>query len=250
MDSSIEVIQCEWAERYDLTSAARCFQIGPFLITLRAQQDELWVQRNNQSTWFRYVLGEPVSTVRFTPLFPDKAVVVRPGDELVLSPQAKASMYIQVPLWIAIEIGQGDPKRVLELPSVELSYTWNGSFEAGELCYWLSSGVQREAKPQPANAHLAICPIEVVNDSTANLTLPTIQLACNLFRLYGKEGQLWSSSSQLIYRSNDHGPEVNVSADPPPEVQGALIVSVARRSPDKGFAARTLKRFLKWGAKA
>ena len=72
------------------------------------------------------------------PALPDKAVIIRPVKNISVLPSMKIDIVVKIPLWIQFYTGAIKPDNMIhEFPGVNLSPTWFGEPDNGELAYRL-----------------------------------------------------------------------------------------------------------------
>lgn len=193
-----------------------------------------------ETVWSRWAMPIESATLQLVPMFPDRAMVVKPEESFRLIPQVRTRINARVPIWIGIDFFQGDKtSRLAEIPTVVLSKTWFGSFTDGEGCYWISSGLRAKIDPDPQRYYQAICPIEVVNNSNAELLIDKICLRVANLALFFGENQLWSDETNIVFEGKDEVSQVTTTGAPPPEAPGTVRVSEPRTPMKKGFTANT-----------
>jgi hypothetical protein len=60
--------------------------------------------------------------------------------------------------------------------------------------------------------------------------------------LFVREGRIWSDESRVLYQGGEEGSQIQMTGRPPPEAQGAELVSGPRTPIQRGFRARTFDR--------
>ncbi len=99
--------------------------------------------------------------------------------------------------------------------------------------------LRRRAEPDPAQPHLALCPIQIVNESEEELKVENICFRVAGLSLFLKDGQLWANESTLAFSGKEGGSEIEVAGTPPAEAKGAQLISPPREPARQGIAART-----------
>jgi hypothetical protein len=190
-------------------------------------------------SWSRFALRKEHPSIRISPIFPDRPVVVKLESPFKLNQGVQARIYFRVPIWIKIELTTREPILLAEIPSVVLSNTWFGSFVEGELCYWISSSARREIEPDPKRNYLAICAIQLVNKSDIDLLIEKLCLRVANLSLFLDEIQLWSDDTIVIYKGEDATSQIDFIGKPPIEVPNAELITTPRNPIKKGLAAKT-----------
>lgn len=229
---------------------------GPLTVWIRGQEREMWIASVREDgakeptrslpdevSWSRWALPEGCRTLRITPTFPDRPLVVKPEHAFTLVRRASARIYMRVPVWVRIEVVEDGGRRNLltELPTLVLSETWWGDFQGGELAYWLVTKGRTKVTEDLFVPHLVISAIQLDNLSDDDLTVEKHVLRTEHLSIYEKGGRLWAEEVRIEYRGEDEGTEIHMDDRPPPEADGAREISPARHQ-GKSFKARTFER--------
>ena len=190
-------------------------------------------------SWSRFALKKEHPSIRISPLFPDRPVVVKPETLFKLNQGIQARIYIRVPIWVKIELTTREPITLIEIPTVVLSNTWFGTFLEGELCYWISSSARREIEPDPDRNYLAICPIQLVNKSDIDLSIEKVCLRVANLSLFFDGIQLWSDETKVLYKGEEATSQIEFSGKPPTEAQTAARITTPRHLLKRSLAAQT-----------
>jgi len=194
--------------------------------------------------WTRWALEGNKTTVELNPLLPDRPVVVKPETSFWLTKNAKARIFVRVPLWIQINLAGRKAKALTEIPTVILSNTWFGNFFEGELCYWVSSGARRQIEVDPQRSYLVICTIQLINNSDEDLLVEKICLRVMNLSLFDIADQLWSDEIRISYEGKEEGSKIKASGKPPSEAKSAKLISLPREPIKHGLTAKTFASIL------
>lgn len=190
----------------------------------------------NHTTVERWSLDREVSGLSVSPVFPERAFVIKPEMTFRVMKGVQTRIFIRVPIWTRLETGK---QLLLELPLLILSTTWSGTFMEGELCYSIRSGIRSSVTPDPERPHMAICPLHISNRSDADLMIEKINLHVANLSLFIHEGQLWSDETRIEYKGENDVSQIKVSGKPPAEAEGAQLVAKPRNPSKKRLSART-----------
>lgn len=254
--TSPEQGQSFWGEYKLPADETNTWVVGPTTLFCKRRADELWVSSHTtdeankphaeivdtEPTWSRWVISSTFEAIRFTPLFPDRAVVVKPEFPFRISVGGQARIYVRVPLWLQIEALTLAPTQITSLPLVSLPSTWFGSFTDGELAYWISSSARRQVEPDLFRNYLAIAPIHIENKSEEELHVEKLCLRVEGLSLFDANGQLWADETRVHYRGSNDISRIELSGKPPAEATAAHLISSPRSRSQRGFAARTFSR--------
>lgn len=236
-------------------------RVGPLSLWARGREDEVWLahapgdwarRRREEDRepppedeeWVRWPVGGSARRVRLSPVFPSRPLVVKPELSFRLVPGTEARIYVRPPLWAAVTVPGDEDRQLTEVPTVELSDTWWGEFDAGELGYWLPTGARRTPPgPEGFEPHQAVCPVDLANRSDDVLEVEKIALRVGHLSIYRGEGGLWANSTRVRYRGSDEASEVDVAGRAPEEAgRDAVRVAAPREPVTRGFRARTFSR--------
>jgi hypothetical protein len=203
----------------------------------------------------RYAAAATTGRLHVRPALPDRPVVVRPEQTVVVPPQESMRMYVSLPLWVAVETetsrrddgarrpANGPNGRLLhEEPSHRLSDTWFGpSTREGTLCYALRTTARTDAADLPRRLHRATTPIQVENRAADPLTVERIQLPAPHLALYETDDHaLWTQAIDFVH-ATDEGADVNVRPGVPDEAGTAARVRDPREENASGLAMSTFR---------
>ena len=196
-------------------------------------------ENNQENNWQRWTLKNKENVIRILPALPDRPVVVKPENKFTLLKNSEAKIYVRVPLWIRIELGQKSFQNLFEIPTVILSNTWFGNFFEGELSYWISSGAKRDFSIDKDKSYLAICPIKLVNKANEDLSVEKIGLRVVNLNLYKDGNQIWSDQTKVIFTGSLEQSEIEVAGKAPQEAPNSKLIMKARQEHKNSFSAKT-----------
>ncbi len=251
-DSACET--AAWGEVKLTPGEARQVKVGPLTATLRrARSDEIWaaaVYEDRRPTlgaepeWRRWAVPEDLGEVSVVPVMPDRAVVATPEVPFGIAPGAAVRIYVRIPVWLRLSVETRGVVTLWEAPTVELSDTWFGDPESGEMAYWLQTKARREVSDELFVPHLAMCALNLSNGSDA--LLPVERLAVrvpytSVFRCGGRD--LWTNELSLHYEADPEGTAIRIHRKPPKDAGAAERLAPARVPQERGFRARTFGVF-------
>ncbi len=189
--------------------------------------------------WQRWAFKQKTPKLIFRPVFPDRPVVVKPEAAFRVAEDAAVRIYVRVPIWVRVLLSGRQEVVLQDIPTVTLSNTWFGSFAAGELSYWLTSGARRTIEPDPERPYLAICPIQIVDKSPEDLDVEEICLHVGNLSLFLDQNNLWADETRVIFKGASEPSRVEVSGKAPAEAKNGQLISGPRQGHKKGFSAKT-----------
>ncbi|TFG60070.1 MAG: DUF432 domain-containing protein [Spirochaetales bacterium] len=238
-------------------------QAGPLSLFLRLEGDEvlLAAEYNEKQkslktlaplsgkktyqdlAWMRYILDSNVSSISLLPMLPDKPVVVRPEYPIHVMQNRQISFFVNIPIWVRILPGTAMPKPI-ELPSVQLSKTWFGDTQVGEICYALKTRAMRSETESAHAPYLVTCPLQIQNNSSKVLDFDKICVHVENLSLYQEvPGRFWTNSVSISYREGDQRTQVNVSPEAPQYAAGCVKLSEPRDTGTSSLVRRSFHFF-------
>ncbi len=210
-------------QKLENNAVTQC-RVGPLLIWLERTGDELHYAFSRKETdytspktpkpdhieWSRWVCGEGALDLALTPALPPRPMVVRPAMPLQILPGHHVRFFVSIPVYVAgVLVASDKQERVtaFEEPTVVLSNSWYGKPADGTLCYALRTRARRSLDELRTDPHLAICPLELVNESSKPLLFERILLRSALMGIYRGTHHNWTSVARLLYRGEEPLPE-------------------------------------------
>jgi hypothetical protein len=168
--------------------------------------------------------------------------VVEPDDAFFLARGAQARIFVRVPLWAHLEALGKVTTSLISIPTVEASDTWLGTFEEGELSYWIPTSARRSFDDSLFQPHLAMCPVQLVNRADEPLSVERIALRVAYLSLYAVGARIWGDETRVRYDGETEGTNLDVAGAPPGEADGAVLLKAARVKASRGLRALTFAR--------
>lgn len=215
-------------------------------VTLRTQRvkDEWMIasaygNSDEEPDWTRIVTSGRES-VFLQPALPDRAVVIRPRSPIVILPGRFGRFFFSVPLWIRyVSESSGKKNSMLEIPTQQLSSTWFGDMETGELCYSVDSRLLREMSDEDADEAYARCEIEIRNNSRERLRFERICVHVEFMTLFSDDERFWSNRVRVSFKGAEQVSQLSYTTGPPEQVSGAKMVCEPRHVMDKNIFKRS-----------
>lgn len=214
-------------------------------------ENELWISHvyksleegagqkiSDKLKWSRWAIEKQTKKIKFTPVFPDRSLVIKPENKMKLSHGGRTRIYVRIPIWVRIELINSSSVNILELPTVILSNTWFGTVTKGELCYWISTAARLQIQEDHTRPYLGICPVQLINNSSDDVNIEKLCLHVDGLSLFYNNGQLWSDETKVTYKGAEEISEIEFSARAPREVKNAVLISKPREQAKKGIRAK------------
>lgn len=241
--------------RYELEEGCDLrIEVGPLALRVRRIGTEVWMAHvrededgtldDESAEWTRWAAPEGSDSLRLSPCFPDRTLVVQPENPFHLLRGARIRVYVRVPLRVRLEL-EGQRSLVLsEIPTVILSDTWFGDVMEGELSYYLPTTARRTIEEKHFQPHLVACPIQLSNVSDDNLEVRDIALRVAHLSVFSQERRLWADETRARYRGASVGSDLRMSGKPPTEASDATLVCAPAVPAETGLRARTFARLM------
>lgn len=246
-----------WGRRTLLPEEVQDLSIGPQHVRLLFTEGEVRLATEKAdpgdlARWSRWAVpledGEAPGQVliHVRPALPDRPLLVQPEVPFSLLPRAEARVFIRVPLTIRLEIdvepqSARPPVLFRSLPSLELSDTWWGEPDHGELCWWLETTARRRVNPSLLEPHLAICPLHMVNQSKVDLQVEKLCFRMRYLSLFADGPGFWADTARVRYQGESEGSRIDMTGTAPDEATDPRLVS-GPQVLTQGFTARTFAR--------
>lgn len=240
-----------WTSHPVFPGQSTALEVGPLTLRFRRERDELWLgsaptpgavapaRALPESAWTRWALPQDAPhAVHLAPTLPDRLLVVKPQPVFRLAPGADVRVYVRVPVWVQIRLGDGGGPLVAEVPTVLMSDTWWGDMESGSLGYWLDTTARRTLSSELLEPHLAVCTMELTNQAREPLPVEKIALRVVHLSVFGSPEGLWCEEVRVRYSGDDES-SLEMTGLPPREAEGAGLLSAPRVPADRGLRART-----------
>ncbi|MDG5768019.1 hypothetical protein QA596_11130 [Balneolales bacterium ANBcel1] len=235
-------------------------RIGPLSIYLKKVFNDIWVAAERDESgnhdplpvpenpdWMRTALPKAYHEYTFTPVFPDRPVVVNTEYSYRIYPGGNARVYCRVPVFVRISPVDKPDLVIAELPTLILSGTWFGIFTEGEHSYALSSTLRRVITSDLHEPHLVICPMVIHNTSESDLKFEKVCLRSERLSIYEKDGVMWADETKITHHSGEAHSDIEMKGVLPPEAEGGKLLSGPRLNVKKSLAVRTFKLLRDFG---
>lgn len=191
--------------------------------------------------WSRWALRSKNPELSLKPVFPNLSFIIRPDYPFRLAPGAEAKIYTRIPLAIGIYDKSDNMLKLCEINTVEMVQSWFGTFENGELCYWLKTKASQLVRKELFREHRCYCPVYIKNNSSEFLHVDKLCLRVDRLSIFEHHKRLWSDEMKIVHEGGDNYSDLVVSGKPPADASTATLISGPRNPVKKGIAVRTFK---------
>ena len=212
----------------------------------RAPFDENSNQVPAGAAFYRFCGLKPWTHLDAEPALPNRPLIVRPSDKLIVPPGGEARLFLAIPLFVQLNVG-GKPtdnsltdKQTLSvIPSHVLSDTWFGDPVSGELGYGLKIPATRDPEELPRQPNLVYCPLVVKNRDTQPLVIERVCVRGEFLRIFQGVERLWTPEITLEQTDRSGMGLVSYVTEAPPEAGASpVMLSEYREKPHKGGLLR------------
>lgn len=158
--------------------------------------------------WHRWIVNKNIKKMKFTPVMPDRPIVVRTQVPVKVTPGQTAVFFVAIPVFLKITTGDGGIV-LCEEPSNYLSNTWFGEIAQGELCYSLKTTARLKPGNLQPHHYKVICPVEITNNCNQLLTSDCVCLRVQYLNIYRGNTRLWGNISRVAYYGVDQLTKIN-----------------------------------------
>lgn len=259
-----------WWGRYQVTlGSATQFRIGPLLLTLQRRDNEWRVLEERQphnhvhevevtpelpletaaedATVRRFGVGHDGDGVELSPVMPDRPVVTRPKQPVVVPSDEEVTMYFGAPLWVRLR--EADGKRLLaDVPVTRPKSTfWGANTREGQLCYAARTHGRLTMRDADTLPHRVMTSVRIVNRSTTPLSIERLHLPVAALSIYfAEDGRLWTDSVTLQRDADEEFAELSVEDRPCDAAKGAKRVGEAREVRGANVMVRAFGNFFRF----
>lgn len=193
--------------------------------------------------WSRYVTLSQDS-LRILPALPDRALVVRPFMKVSLLPDRWAQFYVAIPLWISLIAGKTKNQTVFEeFPSKQLSNTWFGSPQSGELCYALHTPLMRVLPEQHPGDDFLICPLVIRNASSETLQFQRLCIHVDNLEIFKSKSGLVTNQVNVLFKGGAQPTQIDTQKKPPAGIEKIELLRGPREAMNRTVLRKTFDVF-------
>ena len=180
----------------------------------------------NDSEVFHFQTGKSNQLI-LLPAFPTKAVVFGNNKKIKIRAGESANLFFRIPLTMQFYFQEvKDENRIFEMPLQRLSDTWFGDADNGEPAFSIGNNYYTDLSEINALPWEAICPVDIINNTTGIFELQRLILRVEDFSIYLKNKQLFSNHVEIEFRGLEH--VGNISLMVKNEIHGQKPALIAR----------------------
>jgi hypothetical protein len=192
--------------------------------------------------WDHYISVR--TTLFIVPALPDKPIIIKPQVAIHLLPKTSVDLFAYIPLWVQLYSGkQIRMNMITEFPSVELSATWFGEPDKGELAYSFDQKLKEQLKEEDLKPHLAVCPVKITNDSDHSLHFKQLSLHVENLDVYNDGNFVCTNQVKVLFKGEDHISNIALGQTKPSFQQELKQINTARQPQNKNIFKRSFSFF-------
>lgn len=175
------------------------------------------------------------------PVTADRPIVVRPEHPLSIPAGEEVTLYLSIPLWIRVRVGD---TVIEDVPSHRPSDTWFGaSTREGELCYATRTAGRVNLANVPMRMHRAVTPLRIRNRADDRLQLERVHVPAPYLGLYHAQtsDHIWTEALTLTREKSGSSAAVDIRPGAPPDVSEAAALSDPRSTSPSGLVVSTFR---------
>ena len=189
-------------------------------------------------------VADKQNQLHILPATPDRALVVKPAKSFAVLPGMNLTIHIIFPVWIQLYASVVKSESlVLEFPAVELSSTWFGEPDNGELSYSYPGDIYFSLDPDMVQDYQALCPIKIKNESDTTLDFQRLSVPVNQLNLYSNQTYLCANELQVRFRGEEQSSEVQITSGAPSVFEGLKQLNKARISTSSNILKKSFSFF-------
>lgn len=211
-------------------------------LVLKADEKELRLYQSDSESkhiLHRFVTG-PGSKVFIDPGMPDLPVVIKPESELTIMPGKSLSAFVDVPVVMQLHWRTAKKRQLLkEYPFRDLSRSWFGDPDNGEIAYFLESPFYCDYREYEPGGCCVYCPVTIINKSIQPLKLERMILRLPYLSIYKGESLFFSGRTTITFRGQDKISQLSFSKHAPEINEELRLVSPPRQTEDNGVLSKS-----------
>lgn len=141
-----------------------------------------------------------VQNLFILPALPDRPLILKPKRNLSILPNTTFKFYVYLP--VTFQLYSGNVKtenKVFEHAVTNLSSTWFGEPNDGELCYVLYTSFDTSISDKRKGNEFVICPVEIANNSKEILEVKRLALRGVHLNIYSNKELMISNKVKIEY---------------------------------------------------
>jgi hypothetical protein len=198
------------------------------------------VEKLPQSVQWSHLIADVHQTVLIMPAMPDRPVVIKPEKSFTLLPGISLDILIRIPVWVQIYASRvKEHQLMIDFPSRQISSTWFGDPDNGEIAYSLSDPAYFLSSDLVADDDHAICPVKIKNESDTILNFQRLSVPANQLNIYSDKGKLFTNEVRVRFKGEEQQTDLQIMNGSPEIAQGYPLLSHSRLKPNKNILRKS-----------
>lgn len=188
--------------------------------------------------WTYFISEKP--EINILPALPDRSLVLKSDHPVRVLPKTSVMNYIRIPVWVQIYAGMIKPENlVLECPVEDLSSTWFGEPDNGELAYSLPHFAEYAFIQPSLEPDYAVCPLNISNESSVILDFQRLLVSVRYLSIFNDGDLLCTNETKVRYKGEQHNNEVTFVQGKPNLSKNLQHLSSPRDSATKSIVKKS-----------
>ena len=193
-----------------------------------------------ESVDWSHQIADKHNTLQILPSTPDRPIVVKPQKVLSILPGMNLDLYVYIPVWVQFYASSVKQENLLfEFPSTELSSTWFGVPDEGELAYTYPDDFYFELEKKKFASDSILCPLRIRNDNAAILNFQRLSIPVEQLNVYWNQQILCTNEVKVNFKGEEKPNEINISSSSPSLFEGLKQINSARVSTSKNILKKS-----------
>ncbi len=176
------------------------------------------------------------------PALPERTLVLKPKNNLSISSGTTFKFYVYLPTTFQLFSGDAKPEnKVFEHALKDLSSTWFGETNDGELCYVLYSSFDTTINARKTGSSFVVCPIEIANRSKEILEVKRLAVRCMHLNIYSDGHMLISNKVKINYHGLETISDIRFDKNATSSIPKLKLLTKARVPEDKTIFKRSFQ---------
>uniref|UniRef100_UPI003216D4A6 DUF432 domain-containing protein n=1 Tax=uncultured Draconibacterium sp. TaxID=1573823 RepID=UPI003216D4A6 len=186
------------------------------------------VKEDMEKVELNRVVGK-ANEITIIPALPDRTLILKPKTNLSILPATTFKFYVYLPATFQIYAGTVKPdNKIFEQTIENLSSTWFGDPNEGELCYALYTSFDTLINDEKKGTEFVICPVEITNNSKETLEVKRLAVRCVHLNIYANNELMISNKVKIKYNGFDTLSDIQFAKSATTSIPNLKQIAAAR----------------------
>lgn len=178
-------------------------------------------------------IGDKSNTLTLAPALPIRPVVVKPLNPFKLLPNTIVQLYVHIPVTIQLYAGAvKEENKLIELPGKELSSTWFGAPDNGELAFAVKNNFYTDISSELLENNEVLCPVKITNSADGILDFQRLMVHVEFVSIYIHQKKMYTNEIRVKFKGESTVSDISYAHTAPSFLEGAKQLA-ASRNPEK-----------------